>query len=253
MSIVGNAVMLGGGGGGKHIPTFTYTGNYEFDTSGEYEVLRLLTSGTLTFAKAFDADVFLVGGGGGGGNNGNTPGGGGGYTRTINRFSIFKGTEYLAVIGAGGSGGQIGGSTSFDSQSVYGGNTDKITHAAKAGDGGSGGGSGGGYSGGNGGDGGSNGDDGVYSAANPNGTGQGTNTYEFGDTSSGKRYAGGGGGGARAGHYYGQGQDGGGNGNNLDGYPAIVNTGSGGGGTGEPDGRHGGAGGSGIICIRLAQ
>ena len=240
-------------------------------------MVEFLTTGVLKFKKEAAIDVFLVGGGSSGGageNKGNTSGGygggggAGGYTKTLLNIIPRANTEYPIVIGNGGapvapaaSGGssgvkgQAGGTTSAFGATAEGGKAGSSYMAGAAG--GSGGGGGKSTSStdaqGNGGSDGSNG----TQAQGGAGTGQGTTTREFGET-TGKLYAGGGGGGgggvAISSTNGGKGRDGGGNGGRAaNGEDATANTGSGGGGA--PSGYYksfsSGAGGSGIVCIRL--
>ena len=166
--------------------SYTYTGDSEFiSDGGDNWRIKFLTSGTLTFSSLGTAssgiDLFLVGGG--------SAEGGGGYTATHKGLSIAKGTSYSIVVGSGGTSSSVNGGTS----SGFG----KSVNGGQGKDGGSGaGGSGyvndgatGGTNGGNGGLGGDNW---------TGGTGQGTTTREFGE-SSGALYAGGGGGGLGSG------------------------------------------------------
>lgn len=239
------------GGGATGLPEFTYTGDYALlDDGGKNWRVKFLTSGTLTFSKSPGLiDVFLVGGGGGTGSN-RSGGGGGGYTAT-HTVALNPSNTYEVVVGAGGTGATDGGSTSAFEFSVDGGTHGTgtgVVPARKGGSGGSGGG-GGGSSSTDGGAGGSDGADGTAggngSAGTENvegaaGTGQGTTTREFGET-SGDLYAGGGGGGSKNGGE--PGGEGGGGTNGSDGTP---NTGGGGGGGIGA----GGNGGSGIVIIR---
>lgn len=241
----------------SQIPAFTYSGDYEIvddddnvitSTQGNWKI-RFLTSGTLSFSSLAGAangiDVFLVGGGGGssGGN-----GGCGGYTNTVSGVSVSENTDYAISVGAGGSVGASGGESSFGNfASASGGGTGCTA-------GGSGGGGGGyrtvdgnGRTGGAGGSDGSDGVNGYGTASTKNGTGQGTTTREFGE-STGKLYSGGGGGGAYvstdtpgAGGAGGGGA--GGTNGGASGANGETNTGGGGGG-------YGGVGGSGIVIIR---
>ena len=71
--IYGQAITFGGGNAkATDIPDYTFTGTSvlgvasSYGLKGDYHVLELQTSGTLTFDKEFTADVFLVGGGAGG-------------------------------------------------------------------------------------------------------------------------------------------------------------------------------------------
>ncbi|HOP65526.1 MAG TPA: InlB B-repeat-containing protein, partial [Bacilli bacterium] len=174
---------------------YTYTGSSTVinDGSGNWRI-KFLTSGTFTPAVNMTIDVFLVGGGGGGGTGGSynsDGGGGGGYTKTYTNKSLTAGTNYSIVIGAGGSTQTNGHSSSGFGYSASGGYG---TSSGTGGAGGSGGGSGATSSntwGKNGGSNGANGTSGSYSG----GAGQGTNTYEFGNSSL-PAYSGGGGGGA---------------------------------------------------------
>ena len=245
-------------------------------------MVELLTSGVLKVAKDTYIDAFLVGGGGSGGvgkftNEYNVSiigggGAGGGRTRTITKALLTAGVEYLIVIGTGGA------SVTGDNTDIRvipgnkGGETSAFGYTAEGGDGGGNGGGGGGSGGGGqgivstdatnkvaGGTGGSDGADGG-AGSSPGGTGQGTTTREFGET-TGKLYAGGGGGGAGEQHftYYeaGAGGEGGGGagGKNAVGTAGVENTGGGGGGSSAGGNNHAirvsGAGGSGIVCIRL--
>lgn len=265
-----------GGGTAKRLE-FEYTGTY--NERLEDGVVELLTSGVLKFPKEVAIDAFLVGGGssGGAGENKNATSGGygggggaGGYTKTLLNIIPRANTEYPVVIGNGGapvapaaqggsSGvkGQAGGTTSALGATAEGGKAGSLYMAGA--DGGSGGGGGKSTSStdaqGNGGSDGSNGTQAQGSA----GGGQGTTTREFGE-STGKLYAGGGGGGgggvAISSTNGGLGRDGGGDGGRAaNGQDATANTGSGGGGA--PSGYYhsysSGAGGSGIVCIRLHQ
>ncbi len=248
--------------GGKPQLKFTYTGDYVVRDDG---VVELRSSGTLVFLSKAVIDLFLVGGGAGGaaGQTRNYvagAGGGSGYTKTYKNVQVAKGSISVEI-GAGGVGATTasaysgaGNTTSFGEYTANGGGS---AHSTNAGDGGSGGGSAGGSDYGVtvsfGGKGGSDGSNGVSGYVGTPGTGQGTTTREFGE-STGKLYAGGGGGGGRS---NGAGGDGGGGyGGNLSysGRDGAANTGSGGGGGMGygADLQSGGAGGSGIVCIRLA-
>ena len=236
------------------LPTFTYTGSYQtIDDGNNNWRIKFKTSGTLTFSKLQGAgsgiDIFCVGGGGGG----DASGGCGGRTTTVKAKTVTAGTSYAVTVGAGGAaGGGAGGKSSFGSLA---------SAAGGGGPGGTGGSGGGGsglylasgnkHNGGNGGSNGANGVNGYGTDGFRNGTGQGTTTREFGE-SSGTLYAGGGGG---AGDYdctSGSGGSGGGGagGDLWDSAPraggaGTTNLGGGGGG-----GSTGGAGGSGIVIIR---
>lgn len=227
------------------IPEFTYTGDYEIVNDSDEPItvsqdnwkIRFLTSGTLTFTNLNGAengiDVFLVGGGGNGETIRGARGGGGGYTKTVKGVSIAIATPYTVTIGA-----SSGTSSAFGASA----------NGASGADGGSGGG-GGGSSSGTSGNGGSNGGNGTAGNVSNGGTGQGTTTREFGE-STGKLYSGGGGGSAA---YAGAAGDStAGAGANFGGAAknGVANTGGGGGGAYAGTA---GRGGSGIAIIRNAR
>ena len=261
-NIVGKPLMACGGIGGGTYFEFTYTGASNYRQ--EDDVLELLSSGTLTVLRQFDADVFLVGGGGSGGYGNNTStgtgGGGGGYTKTI-KVTLRPATSYEVLIGDGAApSGRTGGTTSAFGSSVNGGGGGvnySNSGTPNGGSGGSGGGAGvrsGSSSTGNGG---TDGGNGSTSEIGAGGSGQGTTTREFGEV-TGKLYAGGGGGGvgyATIGGAGGAGGGGAGGASSRPGNNATPNTGGGGGGGGNAPGststRNGGSGGSGIVCIRV--
>ena len=218
-----------------------YSGNCQVidDGNGKWRV-KYLTTGDLIFTRGFQFDVFLVGGGGSGANYGvHSGGGGGGYTTSENGKTITANESYHISIGKGGIGGSTNGN-SGDSTTAFG-----LTAA------GGGGGGGGGYmvgplKGGNGGSGGGAGSAAGHAEQSPStpglggtdghggkgsftGTGQGTTTREFGE-STGILYAEGG-----------DGHSSGGNMRNGD-----VNTGNGGAGGSF-------SGGSGIVVIRPSK
>lgn len=271
----GSVYELTGQGGGSWFPSygknFTYTGEYVIvpeGDSGDWKV-KFLTSGTFTATDALLIDVFAVGGGSGGGTGsssiGDTTyaggGGGGGYTTTQKSVYLEKDKSYEIVIGDGGTYATNGTVKAGD-----GGTTSGFNITASGGKGaiypqGGSGGSGGGGSasndkmGNNGAIGGSDGSNGsgMFKA----GTGQGSTTREFGE-STGDLYAGGGGGGASNWNYFSGalgGEGGGANGSAITegqqtpGEDALANTGGGGGGGGYY-GCNGGKGGSGILIIR---
>lgn len=190
------------------VPEFTYSGTYdvEVDESGNWKVF-FLTSGTLTFTKIGNAkdgiDVFIVGGGAGGGPSSyklNTyvtltgGGGGGGYTKTISNLTIEKNTPYIIEIGAGGAVQSNGGLSS-----AFGYGLENYAQAGGSNSGGAGGSGGGGagYTSSSAISGGSDGGNGseIHSDL-PGGTGQGTTTKEFGETTGTLYSTGGDGGGA---------------------------------------------------------
>lgn len=255
---------------GASAPKFTYTGQYNQRDDG---VVELLTSGTIVFLEPKIIDVFMVGGGGGGHINGNFlatgfGGGGGGYTKTIRRVNVAANTDITVTIGAGGAPNKKGGTSAFGNNTVNGGlpGNGNSQSAFNGGAGGSGGGGGvasssnhgsGGYDG-------SNGENG-YPASNQGGASQGFTTREFGEV-TGKLYAGGGGGGrymtSGAPIVSIGGAGGGGTGawagmsNTQKATAGVANTGGGGGGGARRNNDvsiGGGAGGSGIVCFRVAK
>ena len=282
MSMIIGKALIAGGGTAKRLE-FEYTGTY--NERLDDGVVELLTSGVLKVTKDTYIDAFLVGGGASGGSGVHVssysgsdapggPGGSSGFTKTIVNALLQKGVEYQVIVGAGGAAvkspsvtlrgnGEPGGSTIAFGYTVQGGSA---TSGYSAGSGGSGGGSGGGSTAGSsatlkpGGDGGSDGQDGE-SGRSTGGKGQGSTTREFGEA-TGKLYAGGGGGGRGYYSYSSSsaglgGDGGGGNGGSSDaqhGVDGQSNTGSGGGGGGtniNSNNTISGAGGSGIVCIRL--
>ena len=269
MSNIVGKPLIAGGGTGKGLE-FTFTGDY---TEREDGVVELRSSGNITFPKTQRIDIFCVGGGGAGGTQHYNysvacGGGGGGYTKTAKRQTV-SGT-YVVTIGAGGAvtgtsyRSGAGSATSFgDIVSANGGNggsnSESQDYGTKGGNGGSGGGAGGKTTSGVGGSDGSAGGNSESQYAT-GGTGQGTTTREFGE-STGKLYAGGGGGGNCVnGNVCVGGEGGGGNGA----YAMSLGTwtkatagdaitgGGGGGGLGNPPG-YAGTGGSGIVCIRVSK
>ena len=220
------------------IPEFTYTGDYEIVNDSDEPItvsqdnwkIRFLTSGTLTFTNLNGAeggiDVFLVGGGAKG-LNGTAPsneyygsGGGGGYTSTKRGISVQANISYTITVGA-----ESGNTSAFNT-------TAKGASGINGGSGGAGGfwnGLGGviygGQDGANG-----NRHSGIESLSG--GTGQGTTTREFGE-SSGRLYSTGG-----AANRFAN---------------ATENTGNGGDGGRAGVSSPGYAGGSGIVIIRNAR
>ena len=162
------------------------------DGDGNWRI-KFLSSGTFTPLKNMLIDVFLVGGGGSGATvyrNSYTPlyGGGGGYTQTTKSVVLVAGTAYPVVVGAGATAAdeQAGTSSAFGA-SAAGGFSGGESNTS-AGNGGSGGADGSGnyssvpyYAGG------TDGSDGVGNT----GSGQGTTTREFGE-STGALYSTGG-------------------------------------------------------------
>lgn len=243
----------------------SYTGSYSIiDDGGGDSRVKFLTSGTLILNKTVTVDVFLVGGGGSGGYGGSGnygSAGGGGYTTTSSGIVLEAGVSYDLIIGAGGvtpysgNDGNDGGQTAIAllgsniayANGGYGGiknGTPSYPRSAGA----SGGASinttaVGGYVGGS---------DG--STPVNGGTGQGTTTREFGESTGDLYAAGGGGCEYNTAQQFG-GLGGGGNGavtaSSIPSTAGIENTGSGGGGAGAGN-LFGGstAGGSGILIIR---
>lgn len=239
----------------KKIPSYAYTGAHYATADNTYWYIYLTGSGTFTFSYPKTIDVFLVGGGAGGmsssaAKDGGVGGGGGGYTKTVYNVYVPAQTGNAVAIGAGGGAQANGGPTSAFANSVAGGT---IGSARRGGNGGSGGGAGG-NPGGRGGSNGANGANSGDGNTTYGGTGQGSTTCEFGDTSR-TRYGGGGGGGTYMSNANnrGIGSDGGGNGGWDGGSPTngAANTGGGGGGAGKYV--NGGAGGSGVVIIRGTQ
>ena len=227
------------------IPEFTYTGDYEIVNDSDEPItvsqdnwkIRFLTSGTLTFTNLNGAeggiDVFLVGGGGNGETIRGARGGGGGYTKTVKGVSIAIATPYTVTIGA-----SSGTSSAFGASA----------NGASGVNGGSGGG-GGGSSSGTSGDGGSNGGNGTAGNVSQGGTGQGTTTREFGE-STGKLYSGGGGGSAANAGAAGDSTAGAGAAYGGAAKNGVANTGGGGGAAYSGTA---GRGGSGIVIARNAR
>lgn len=270
MSMIIGRAIIAGGGTAKRLE-FEYTGTY--NERLDDGVVELLTSGVLTVTKDTYIDAFLVGGGGAG--NGSSSGfnsawsggggGAGGFTKTIIKALLQANVEYSVVIGAGGI--ALSGKNAYGKVGPAGGNTVAFGYTAEGGksasvpinggNGGSGGGVGGAKNttaGVNPGDGASDGNDALTINSRVGGTGQGTTTREFGET-TGKLYAGGGAGGASsATTVYASGGEGGGAKQQTS---AAANTGGGGGGSGSAQVVSGdyvsypGSGGSGIVCIRL--
>ena len=214
------------------IPAFTIPYNtngnllteitHDAKTDSSTKQVEVTESGNFRLSPAVTAfDAFLVGGGGSGavcvGERRACSGAGGGYTNTLLDIEN-DGSEFTATIGAGGvtnmsstgaSNGNTGGATTLThngatlatadggKRGTYS-NIDSATayRTAAGGDGGSGGGCGyvGRYGGRatDGGSDGSNGADNTYNTTVSGGTGQGTTTRAFGE-SSGKLYCGGGG------------------------------------------------------------
>lgn len=185
--------------------TTTTTGAQASGTPIQTKGQQIFTSsGTFTVpAGVTTIDVFLVGGGAGSGietSNG-MGGSGGGYTHT-ERLAVTPGNQASVLVGAGGVGANDGSASTFTLGSkVLTANGGKKCAQAVGGAGGSGGGGGGQYQtvAGNGGSDGSNGfastpyNNGTQAFTYAGGSGQGSTTKAFGE-SSGTLYAGGGGG-----------------------------------------------------------
>ena len=250
-----------------------YTGTYKSST-------------TITIPNGCNhIDIFCVGGGGKGSKGYNSSrttygggGGGAGYTKTVSNLTVSAGQSISITVGAGSS-TRSGITTKVygcTSSAIRSGNTLCSATGGQSGMGMDGDGVPGGSGGGTGAyadlsdryysyptAGGSNGANGVNNKEFNGGTGQGTTTRAFGE-SSGTLYAGGGGGGgsespmldAAAGGSGGGGRGGNGSSQMAPGSPGSANTGGGGGGGGsrvsstaeEPDS---GNGGSGIVLIRF--
>lgn len=180
---------------------------------------------TYTVPPGTGAVAFLVGGGGGGNSIG--AGGGSGYAAYT---ALSCGSSYPVVIGAGGSVGGNGGTTTIGGVSASGGFTGGNSLPAPGGAGGSGGGGSGGYSPGLGGAGGTDGAPGASGTQGLGGDGSGHQLVGFeGGTGGaggvygygGGIYAGGGGGRAPLGGTPGS-VGGGGGGNKSPGGPGAV-------------------------------
>lgn len=267
-SIPNKQVTVAAGGSG----TVTTT-----EVSNGLTSLNVTSSRTVAFSSnVYGMRVFCVGGGGAGGagaigtsgvtSSAKAGGGGGGYTTTANSVSFTKYQNYQLIVGSGGtasaSGGSGGGTTSAFGVSALGGHpggSGIATPTGSYGNGGNGGsgGGGGGFNGGNAGSNGEDGNSGINNSAmvlSEGGTGQGSTTRAFGE-SSGTLYSGGGGGGS--GNLVENGGSGGG-GRGAWGNSAAVagtpNTGGGGGGGGVGSRSYiGGNGGFGIILLRWSN
>nr|DAU59485.1 MAG TPA: hypothetical protein [Caudoviricetes sp.] len=269
MVIIGRS-QIAGGGTAKRLE-FEYTGTY--NERLDDGVVELLTSGVLTVTKDTAIDAFLVGGGasGSGGSNAFNSlwngggGGGGGFTKTITNALLQANVGYSIVIGAGGIAlagkeaygkkGSAGGETTAFGYTVKGGSP-SANSELNGGNGGSGGGVGGGRNTSIGvtpGDGASDGNDALTINSRVGGTGQGTTTREFGET-TGKLYAGGGAG-AKSSESTTTASGGEGGGGNQSASGEANTGGGGGGGTvytiSNEYASSPGSGGSGIVCIRL--
>jgi hypothetical protein len=226
-------------------PQFIFTGSSTFidDGDGNYRI-KFLSSGILNVSRKVVIDAFLVGGGAGGKRSSNYGGGGGsGLTLVCPSVALQRGTDYSIVVAAT----QIAEATDGNTTSAFGCSASGGTAASAqyGGAGGSGGGSGGqeSYQRGAG------GSDGASGSGSTPGSGQGTTTREFGE-STGTLYGGAGGGYDKAG-----GDGGGGNGYGYDGtsteaMSAAGNSGGGAGGASGGTQYNYGYGGSGVVVIR---
>ena len=179
----------------SYLPTYTYTGNSTLIEDGNYNWrIKFLTTGDLTFTSfgninTTGIDCFLAGAGGGGHySSSGGGGGGGGYVTTKMSIPIELNTKYSIAIGGVALGGRGGTSSAFNLSAAGG----YPGSGYVGGNGGSGGGGGTGYhkAGAVGGSNGANGGVG-NSDYGPGGTGTGTTTREFGE-STGTLYCGGG-------------------------------------------------------------
>lgn len=261
------------------------TGSPAEVTSGGYKYYTFTGNGSITVDVAGLAGVFLVAGGGGGGcGNGSTERGGGGGAGGffgLENFYLPSGT-HTVLVGAGGAGAASGGANGTSGNPSSLGSLISISHGGggtgttlPGRSGGSGGGASGGstqrgfsvartiqgydggqyISGGNGAGGGGGGADGGNNNAGGAG-GIGTSLFSAwglatstGENSGGTVYfCGGGSGGVASGTNAG-GIGGGGDGSANDATAGDANTGGGGGGE---QGSSAGAGGSGIVIVRVA-
>ena len=245
-------------------------------TTAATSIIQITYTQNYTVPLGFtSADIFCVGGGGGGGNGYRFTkeayqqaggGGGGGYTATVYNIGVAAGQVLNCVVGAGGApngtlsgAGGTGGTTSVSRSGA-------VLCTANGGYGGSNANSGSGGSGGSaGGSGGYNdldtkpviraGENGFSDGSGwSNRPGQGRTTRAFGEAGNTLYAGGGGGGGVTHGGPGAGGAGGGGSGSYDTGNPGAANTGGGGGGGGGDlygTTEWGGAGGSGVILIRL--
>lgn len=239
---------------------YTYSGSSSFsgNPNGNWTLI-LKTSGTLTIHNLpTNIDIHVVGGGGSGGIGYYACGGGGGFTTTKKNYNPTSLTLYCQVGEGGGitsvsdftATDGVTGTASYVKLNSSSGTTVVTANGGVGGGGGTSddkggnGGSGGGYWGQAGG---TNGGNGGGSSNSQYGTGQGTTTRDFGDTSGTLRSGGG------SGQDNGTAAEGGGGAGGTS-TAAWGNSGTpqyGGGGGG---GRRGcGRGGSGIIIIRNTQ
>ena len=207
---------------------------------GNYTVHTFISDGTITFNKAGNVDVLVVGGGGGGGGNAAGGGGAGGY-RYVSSFPV-SAQEYNITVGDGGSGGPgSSGSASNGEASIF-------STITAAGGGAGGGPSGSGATPGN--NGGSGGGGQCFSGVGGSGNTPATVPSQGNNGGTGavaSNLGGGGGGGSGSIGANGVGNQGGNGGdgtsNSISGTPTYY---AAGGGAGGYDGGGGGDGGSGI-------
>jgi hypothetical protein len=248
------------------------TGTYT-DSGIDYKYITYNASGTLTCTVAGLADVLIVGAGAGGGDS---QGGGGGGGGVIAQSVFLDVSTYTVTIGGGGAAGTSGNAGAFGTYSALGRNVSifggggggsTTLRSGRSSAATSGGGSGPnnainpdligtsqGQKGGNGasnvcgGGGGASGVGGNGVASTSSGNGGAGISSSLNNTATG--YGGGGGGGSLSGPG-GTGTDGGGNGgaNTVAGSAGSANRGGGGGGGGNS--ALGGAGGSGIVIVRV--
>jgi len=258
-----SAIFFRGGGAGVANANFTDTATGTYSSGGKsYKFITFTASGTLTVDTAGLADILVVGGGGSGGADGGGGGGGGGY---MEQKVYLDAATHTVVVGGGGasipSGNAIGntGSASYLAGFLASGGGGGGAWTNQAGlDGGSGGG-GGGSTGAGGQAAGSQGNDGGTANTYATGAGGGGASAAGGvlnggagltstlDNTSTGRGGGGGGGGDTA--PAGTASDGGGAGGigGTAGTAGTANTGGGGGGARWPSG----AGGSGVVIVRV--
>ena len=253
--------------GGAPAVISSTTGSPTITTDGTATIYKFTGDGTLVVGTAGIATLLIVGPGGGGGDGGNGGGGGGGavvpltasldaatYTIKVGAGAAAgdPGTigtiSRIAMINAIGGGGGGGGSVSRDGligSSTGGGSGPNNSQATRYGDLGFAGGNGAASVGGGGGGASAVGANGVASTSG----GVGGAGISSSITGSAVTYGGGGGGGAFIGTG-GNGTDGGGNGGTGAGNATAGAANRGGGGGGDGSGAAG-AGGSGVVIVRV--
>ncbi|KKP92726.1 MAG: hypothetical protein UR96_C0006G0002 [candidate division WS6 bacterium GW2011_GWC1_36_11] len=253
--------------------------------SGGYTIHTFTSTGSFVANASGNVDVLVVGGGGGGGGSNGAGGGGGAGGVTYSTGVSVAESTYTATVGTGGNGsaptggsGVSGTGSSLGSLvTVSGGgggggyNGSSTTAPGSGGSGGGGGSSlsgtftgasgtaGQGYAGGNGlssgtltdqAGGGGGGASQVGTASTGAYGGNGGNGVSNSITGSAVTYGGGGGGGKRSAEVAGTGGTGGGGNGGLGAVGSIGTNGLGGGGGGGANGYAGGNGGSGVVIIR---